>query len=89
MNDLNELVNELVELVDKRYDKLKDSRMSNYTYYNKNSKNVNTMVPLEISLTYCLIQPLDEKDEMLLRVQQLGKAVGISIFFKNEQIATE
>jgi hypothetical protein len=82
MKDLKKLLIELHSIFEARMHMLAETNSSNYIAHNKKCKEANSMVPVTL-----VIQGTKEKlDGKLLpyalRVEQLAKAVGIYIVFK-------
>ena len=83
MNDLNALVNLISGIVDERYEKLKCAKTRNYIAYNHGRTN-EKMTHFEIHISYNNPNSSLEAYSTLKRVQLIGKAVGVSVLFNNQ-----
>ena len=83
MNDLNELAIMISDVIDERYEKLKCAKTRNYIAYNHGRTN-EKMTHFEIHISYNNPNSSLEAYSTLKRVQLIGKAVGVSVLFNNQ-----
>ena len=83
MNDLNELAIMISAIVDERYEKLKCAKTRNYIAYNQ-SKTDENMTHFEVRINFNNPNSLLEIISIFKRAQQIGKAVGVSVLFNNQ-----
>jgi hypothetical protein len=79
MKDLNPILEQIVILVDKRFEKLRDEKAMNYKVHNKKCSDENKMKKLILIVSHENHDIDNESLGYIERIQKIGEPVNISV----------